>query len=285
VYLVTLWPRWVVWCGVVWCGVVWCGVVWCGVVWCGVVWCGVVWCGVVWCGVVWCGVVWCGVLRLHCFTPLLCSTAHEGRQGGHPPHVQTVSRREGAVAGHGGGDGPPASTQRDVGVVFDGICDEQQRGRQVSRGCGVAHLRLHALACRPGVLRALLCTVDCTALCTSSLCLRVRCVCLSAVSASRTVRFVSVMRECCCRNRGAEDGGGTLQASLKALQREKRALQLQLRKYEDEFFAANGRKVKYQKDIFPVADDYQRYKVRVCVRVYVCACVCMCVRACVWCRR
>jgi hypothetical protein len=38
--------------------------------------------------------------------------------------------------------------------------------------------------------------------------------------------------------------------------------QLQLRKYEDDFQQLHGRKVKYQKDIYPVADDYQRYKVR-----------------------
>ena len=51
-----------------------------------------------------------------------------------------------------------------------------------------------------------------------------------------------------------------LQASIKALQRQKRALQLQLRSYEDTFFKEHGRKVKYQRDIMPVAEDYQRYK-------------------------
>jgi hypothetical protein len=39
------------------------------------------------------------------------------------------------------------------------------------------------------------------------------------------------------------------------------ASQLQLRKYEDDFQQMHGRKVKYQRDIQPVADDYQRYKV------------------------
>ncbi len=37
-----------------------------------------------------------------------------------------------------------------------------------------------------------------------------------------------------------------------------------LRKFEEDFLKAHGRKVKYQKDIVPVAEDYQRYKVCVC---------------------
>jgi hypothetical protein len=39
-------------------------------------------------------------------------------------------------------------------------------------------------------------------------------------------------------------------------------VQHHLRKFEEEFLKTHGRKVKYQKDIQPVAEDYQRYKVR-----------------------
>jgi hypothetical protein len=38
-------------------------------------------------------------------------------------------------------------------------------------------------------------------------------------------------------------------------------VQHHLRKFEEEFLKTHGRKVKYQKDIQPVAEDYQRYKV------------------------
>lgn len=86
--------------------------------------------------------------------------------------------------------------------------------------------------------------------------------------------------------------GADLPDSIKALQKEKRTLQVwplfpyclsftvvdhyelpwtvsrlqhHLRKFEEEFLKTHGRKVKFQKDIVPVAEDYQRYKVRVVV--------------------
>ncbi len=83
------------------------------------------------------------------------------------------------------------------------------------------------------------------------------------------VRFIAwhrvIVARVACRS---DDAASGLQASLKALQREKRTLQLQLRKYEDDFQQLHGRKVKYQKDIYPVADDYQRYKVHTHARTH-----------------
>lgn len=46
------------------------------------------------------------------------------------------------------------------------------------------------------------------------------------------------------------------------LKREKRELQVKLRDYEEKFMAQHGRKVRYHRDIVPVAAEYKRYKVR-----------------------
>ena len=59
----------------------------------------------------------------------------------------------------------------------------------------------------------------------------------------------------------ASSSGGSVKASnLKALLIEKRSLQAKLRDYESKFELSQGRKVKYHKDISPVENDYQRYK-------------------------
>ncbi len=49
-------------------------------------------------------------------------------------------------------------------------------------------------------------------------------------------------------------------STLKSLRKEKRRLQIRLREYEDKFMMDNGRKVKYHRDIAPVAAEYRRYK-------------------------
>uniref|UniRef100_A0A7S1C6C0 FAM13A-like domain-containing protein n=1 Tax=Bicosoecida sp. CB-2014 TaxID=1486930 RepID=A0A7S1C6C0_9STRA len=49
-------------------------------------------------------------------------------------------------------------------------------------------------------------------------------------------------------------------SAYRALRREKRALQLKLKTYEDEFQRVKGRKVRYHRDIVPVEAEYQRYK-------------------------
>ena len=49
-------------------------------------------------------------------------------------------------------------------------------------------------------------------------------------------------------------------STLKGLRKEKRRLQIRLREYEDKFMMDNGRKVKYHRDIAPVAAEYRRYK-------------------------
>lgn len=49
-------------------------------------------------------------------------------------------------------------------------------------------------------------------------------------------------------------------STLRGLKREKRRLQVRLRDYEDRFMSEHGRKVKYHRDIAPVAAEYRRYK-------------------------
>lgn len=49
-------------------------------------------------------------------------------------------------------------------------------------------------------------------------------------------------------------------STMKGLRKEKRRLQIRLREYEDKFMMDNGRKVKYHRDIAPVAAEYRRYK-------------------------
>jgi hypothetical protein len=49
-------------------------------------------------------------------------------------------------------------------------------------------------------------------------------------------------------------------STMKGLRKEKRRLQVRLREYEDKFMMDNGRKVKYHRDIAPVAAEYRRYK-------------------------
>ena len=48
--------------------------------------------------------------------------------------------------------------------------------------------------------------------------------------------------------------------TMKGLKKEKRRLQVRLREYEDRFMEEHGRKVKYHRDIAPVAAEYRRYK-------------------------
>lgn len=59
---------------------------------------------------------------------------------------------------------------------------------------------------------------------------------------------------------GASVGDIVSPSTLKGLKREKRRLQVRLRDYEDKFMAEHGRKVKYHRDIAPVAAEYRRYK-------------------------
>ena len=49
-------------------------------------------------------------------------------------------------------------------------------------------------------------------------------------------------------------------STIANLRREKRQLQIVLRDYEDKFLRENGRRVKYHRDIAPVANEYRRYK-------------------------
>ncbi len=58
----------------------------------------------------------------------------------------------------------------------------------------------------------------------------------------------------------SSSGGSVKASNLKALLIEKRSLQAKLRDYESKFELSQGRKVKYHKDISPVENDYQRYK-------------------------
>jgi hypothetical protein len=48
--------------------------------------------------------------------------------------------------------------------------------------------------------------------------------------------------------------------SLEALRVEKRTLQVQLRRFEEDFRRSNGRAVQFHSDIRPVESDYRRYK-------------------------
>ena len=54
--------------------------------------------------------------------------------------------------------------------------------------------------------------------------------------------------------------------TINDLKKEKRELQIKLREYEDNFMAQHGRKVRYHRDIIPVAAEYKRYKVSVSVQ-------------------
>lgn len=53
---------------------------------------------------------------------------------------------------------------------------------------------------------------------------------------------------------------GPKPGSLEALRTEKRALQIRLRRFEEDFRRANGRAVQFHRDIRPVEGEYRRYK-------------------------
>ena len=59
----------------------------------------------------------------------------------------------------------------------------------------------------------------------------------------------------------------TLNRELEALQMEKRNLHAYLKVYERDFSRLHGRPVTKHADIQPVAHEYQRYKVGVCLSI------------------